>query len=71
MADLTAAVRKKMPAGQFAEPATRGFPMNDPEHARLAISGATRSFHAGNISADEKDRIQAMARQRLVHALTK
>lgn len=71
MADLTAAVRKKMPASQFAEPSKKAFPMPDANHDRLAISGASRSYNAGNISAEEKDRIQSMARQRLVHALTK
>jgi hypothetical protein len=45
--------------------------MNDATHQRLAISGATRSENAGNISADEADRIKGMARSRLKNAMTK
>lgn len=64
MADLTAARRKKMPASDFA--AGKGhFPINDAEHARLAISGATRSERAGNISASEEEEIKAKARAKL------
>lgn len=64
MAKLTAADRKGMPASEFALSGHR-FPINDPNHARLAISGATRSEHAGNISAATADRIKAEARAKL------
>lgn len=64
MANLTAKKRKKMPKGQFAGPG-KSFPINDAEHARLAISGATRSERAGNISASEGDSIKAKARNKL------
>jgi hypothetical protein len=64
MTILTSSKRKKMPSSQFA--AGKGhFPINDPTHARLAISGATRSEHAGNISASEAARIKAKARKKL------
>lgn len=64
MVDLTAAKRKKMPASEFA--AGKGhFPINDANHARLAIGGATRSFRAGNISHAMMIRIQAKARAKL------
>lgn len=62
---LTAAKRKKMPKSQFGIPGKRGFPMNDAKHQRLAISGATRSEHAGNISAATAARIKAEARAKL------
>lgn len=68
MADLTAAKRKNMPKGDFAGPG-KSFPISDPEHARLAIGGATRSEHAGNISEAEADAIKAKARARLAHAM--
>ena len=55
---LTASARKKIPASKFAGPG-RSFPINDPTHARMAISGATRSENAGNISASEADSIKA------------
>ena len=64
MADLTADKRKQMPKKDFAGPG-RSFPINDPNHARLAISGASRSYHAGNISKSEEERIQAEARNKL------
>lgn len=64
MARLNALARKQMPAGSFAGPG-RSFPINDKTHARLAISGATRSMRAGNISAAEAARIKAKARKKL------
>lgn len=64
MAQLTAAVRERMPAGKFAGPG-KSFPVNDATHQRLAIGGATRAYRAGNISASEKDRIQRIARSLL------
>ncbi len=64
MATLTAARRRRMPASEFA--AGKGhFPINDATHARLAISGATRSEHAGNISASEAASIKEKARKKL------
>lgn len=41
------------------------FPIGDAKHARLAISGATRSERAGNISPSEEARIKAKARAKL------
>ena len=64
MAKLNAAARKKMPKSEFAGPG-KSFPVNDPTHARLAISGATRSRNAGNISASEEAKIKARARKTL------
>lgn len=64
MAVLSAADRSKMPSKEFAGPG-RSFPVNDANHARLAISGATRSEHAGNISESEADHIKAEARGKL------
>lgn len=64
MAKLDAADRKKMPDSAFAMPDKR-FPISDPVHARMAISGATRSEHAGNISASTAEQIKAKARSRL------
>lgn len=63
--DLTAAKRKAMPKSEFGLPKTHGFPMNDQTHDRLAISGATRAFNAGNIGKGTEDRLKAEARQKL------
>lgn len=65
MAVLNAAKRKKMPKSAFGIPGKRAFPMNDATHQRLAIGGATRAEHAGNISAATADRIKAEARAKL------
>ena len=64
MATLKAVVRNALPAKVFAGPG-RSFPINDTSHARAAISGATRSQHAGNISANEAAAIKAKARKKL------
>lgn len=64
MAKLDAAKRRSMAPSEFAGP-DRTFPENDPTHDREAISGATRSYNAGNISKSEEERIQAEARAKL------
>ena len=64
MSKLYSADRAKMPKSSFAGPG-RSFPINDANHARLAIGGATRSERAGNISASEAERIKAKARGKL------
>jgi hypothetical protein len=67
---LTADERKHMPAHEFAGPG-HSFPINDATHARMAISGATRSEHAGNISASEAAHIKAEARAKLAKSKTR
>lgn len=68
MATLSIEQRDKLSTSKFAGPG-RSFPVNDANHARLAISGATRSEHAGNISPSEEEKIKARARVAL--AMTK
>ena len=63
---LTASDRKKIPKSEFAGPG-RSFPVNDAVHQRMAISGATRSENAGNISPSEAAAIKAKARALLGH----
>jgi hypothetical protein len=53
-----------MPKKDFAGPG-HSFPISDPTHARMAISGATRSERAGNISKSEEAHIKAAARAKL------
>jgi len=62
---LTADKRRSMPKSEFAGPG-RSFPINDANHARLAISGATRAERAGNISVGEEASIKAKARRKLM-----
>lgn len=64
MAKLTSKDRAGMSKSSFAGPG-RSFPINDREHARLAIGGATRSERAGNISASTAASIKAKARSKL------
>jgi hypothetical protein len=61
---LTAAKRRKMPRSEFAGPG-HSFPISDANHARLAISGATRSLHAGNISEQLAAAIKKRAKAKL------
>jgi hypothetical protein len=64
MATLSAADRKKLPAGKFAGPG-RSFPIPDANHARFAIAMASRSRNAGNISAATASQVIAKARRKL------
>lgn len=64
MANLTQAKRNALPRSSFAGSGT-SFPINDANHARLAIGGATRSLRAGNISASTAASIKAKARAKL------
>lgn len=59
---LTIKKRDSMPKSSFAGPG-ESFPISDPEHARLAIGGATRSERAGNISESTAESIKSRARK--------
>ena len=61
MAKLTTKARKALPKSAFLGP-DRTFPGNDKSHLRDAISGATRSERAGNISKGEETKIKSRAR---------
>jgi hypothetical protein len=70
VAKLTTKARKATPTKEFAVkkmPGTgkKGFPLTDPSHDRNAISGATRSFNAGNISKSTENSIKSQARAKL------
>src|SRR5690349_14784322 len=56
--------RARLPAASFAGPG-RSFPVNDENHARLAIAMAPKSEHAGNITPEQAQAIQAKARAKL------
>ena len=68
---LTARQRRALPKSTFALPggtkssSNPAFPMPDKKHARAAISGATRSANAGNISPSQAAMIKARARAKL------
>lgn len=64
MARLNAPTRKALPKAAFAGP-DRTFPINDATHARVAISGATRSMRAGHISPATASAIKSRARKKL------
>jgi hypothetical protein len=57
-------LRRSKVKGKKAGP-NGSFPIGDKKHARLAISGATRSYNAGNISKGTENRIKAAARKKL------
>jgi len=64
MARMSTRKRNRLTKRDFAGPG-RSFPINDRSHARAAISGASRSLHAGNISAATARRVQSKARAKL------
>lgn len=64
MAKLSALARSKLPSRDFAGPG-RSFPIEDNNHARAAITGAVRAWHAGHITDDEAKHIIAEAREKL------
>ena len=64
MTKLTARHRNALPAKTFAGP-NRSFPINDANHARAALSGATRAEKAGNISPAQKATIVKKADAKL------
>jgi hypothetical protein len=64
MAKLSAEARRRLKDAVFALPRRR-FPLENASHQRAAISGATRSYHSGNISEDQMRMIQAKARRLL------
>jgi hypothetical protein len=64
MSVLTPEKRRKIASSLFALPGKR-FPLTDPTHDRLAISGATRAYNAGNISKSQEEAIKAKARAKL------
>lgn len=61
MSKLTSKGRAAIPASKFAGPG-RSFPVENKSHARAALSGASRSEAAGNISAGQRAAIDAKAR---------
>ena len=68
MAKLTKKTRDAKPLKDFAgggPKGKRGFYMGDASHARAAISGATHSYDAGNISKSKEESIKAEARKKL------
>ena len=67
MAKLTAKQRSNMSPAQFGLPGGR-FPLNDAGHDRAAISGATRSERAGNISPSQAAKVKSEARAKLKKA---
>jgi hypothetical protein len=64
MAVLSAKSRKGMAQAKFGLSGKR-FPMNDKVHDRMAISGATRSERAGNISPAQAAKVKSEARAKL------
>jgi hypothetical protein len=64
MSKLTASKRSKLPKDDFALSGKR-FPVNDANHARAALSGATRALHAGNITEAQASKVRARANRKL------
>jgi len=75
MADLSAEKREDLPAKDFGLPEkartkdakkeSGNYPMPDKAHARNAKARAAQQLKAGNLSKDEKDRIDRKADKKL------
>ena len=68
MARLTAAARKKIPKGKFAQPGAKSskggkgkYPIPDKAHAANAKARATQQVKKGNLSAGAASKIKAKA----------
>jgi hypothetical protein len=62
MAKLTSSDRASMPKSDFGLPGRKAFPMLDKNHAREALSGASRALNVGNITPDQAAKIRAKAK---------
>jgi hypothetical protein len=61
---LTAGARKGIIESEFALPGRR-FPLVDKSHDRAAISGASKSLHAGNITPADAATVVRKAKAKL------
>ena len=61
MAELSKTERDKLPAGDFAEPEKRAYPIEDKPHARNAKARAAQAVKAGRMPAAEAERIDRKA----------
>lgn len=61
MAKLKAAERNALPAGKFAEPSKRAYPIPDRNHAKNAKARASEMEHKGKLSKGEETKIDKAA----------
>jgi len=65
MAKLDTSKRDKLPAKDFAVPATRAYPVEDAAHARNAKARSSQTVKAGRMSKAEKAKIDKKADAKL------
>lgn len=63
MAKLSAGERGDLPKSDFGLPGRAAFPMPDKNHARAALSGASRALNVGNITPSQAAQIRAKAKR--------
>ena len=61
MARLDTDKRNKLPAGKFAEPDKRAYPIEDKAHARNAKARASQQVKAGRMGKTEQAKIDRKA----------
>jgi hypothetical protein len=61
MARLDTDKRNKLPAGKFAEPDKRAYPIEDKPHARNAKARASQAVKAGRMGKAEQGKIDRKA----------
>lgn len=64
MAKLKKSTRNALADSTFALPGRR-FPIPDANHARAALSGASRALGVGNITAAQAAKVRAKAKAKL------
>jgi hypothetical protein len=68
LAVLSTSERNALADEKFGLPEKRGYPMPDASHARNAKARAAEEFSRGNLSSDEKARIDRKADEMLGEA---
>lgn len=61
MAKLSTTGRNRLPAGKFAEPERRAYPIEDAAHARNAKARASQAVKAGRMAKSEEQTIDRRA----------
>lgn len=61
MSKLTTEDREGIPKGKYALPEERKYPVENKPHARNAKARAAQQEKAGNLSADDRKRVDAKA----------
>lgn len=71
MTKLTTKKRNSLPKSEFALPKERKYPIEDKNHARNAKERASQQYNKGNLSSEQKEKIDKKADKVLRKVLKK